>query len=296
MKHFLTRPNLDLKEDREKLFEWAQIPGTSITQCLGIDFYNFFSPIGKQSRKLGTIVQISLMIQNLEADLNRDGNLSDEEKLANAEKDKEMVDQFVNCVGTCGVIGALVFSGLCGTVLNPVTPSNVSLQFFGHTTITNLSYLYYALLYSAFLLSCYVVVISFVIFLAVTIWMPNRDLRSWYIRKASALVRLIFAAAGTIVTTFFAVLIGVAINVGPIPGVISLIIVLFTLIFGIGEFAHMAGISCEALHIYCRDKLFHLDNSPEKKIQTYQQWKQKSSSQVVPCNIYDYANDNESEV
>ena len=209
------------------------------------------------------------MIQNLESDSDRDGDLSQEEKKEFEERDKEMIDQFVNCVGTCGVIGALVFSGLCGTVLNPVTPSDDSIEFFGHSALLGMSYAYYALIYSAFLISCYVVVISFVIFLAVTIWMPNRDLRSWYIRKASAIVRLLLASAATIIVTFLSVLVGVAINIGPIPAAIAFLAVAVALVVGVGEYAHMSGVSCEALHIYCREKLFadELKNEPQQIVQ-----------------------------
>lgn len=252
----ILHPTLALKEDRNSLLDWSRIQGKPYIKLLGISFYNMFHPISRKELQLGTLVNISLMMQSVETDGNMDGDLTEAEKLAAEDKNQNMIDQFTSCVGTCGVIGALVFSGLCSTVLNPLNPSESSLYYFGDNVVDNLTLAYYAFIYSAFLLSCYVVINSFLIFLAVTIWMPNRDLRCWYIRKGSAMLRLLFGAGGTILFTAISMALAVAVNVSPKASLISVILLAVLLVMGFGEYSHLAAVSSATLHRYCREKLF----------------------------------------
>jgi hypothetical protein len=272
----IIRPVNSLKEDRKNLYEWSQIPGRPDVDIFGVSIYNIFHPISQRDVQMGSLVNISMMIQNVEMDANLDGDLSEEEKKAAEARNQTMIDQFIGCVGTSGVIGALVFSGLCSAVINPLVPCDQSLRYFGEDRINQLAFVYYIFIYAAFLLSCYVVINSFLIFMAVNLWMPNCDLRSWYIRKGAAVVRLLCAAAGTIVCCMIGVPLAIAINVGPGQAVIGFIMGFVTLLFGSLEFAHMAGISCRALHSYCREKLFA---DPQKQLERQQSSKRQKAQE-----------------
>jgi hypothetical protein len=163
-----------------------------------------------------------------------------------------MIDQTVNVIGTAGVIAALVFSGLFGLVQSPLSPSDASNAYFSETSINSLSYLYYTSLYISFVASCYVVIVSFLIFHQISTWLPNRELRYWYIREAPILTIIdgaVISVALAVLTLIFAV----AVNVGPNEALICFLLVLATVIGIALQFSFFLSICVTKLHGHTKE-------------------------------------------
>jgi hypothetical protein len=238
-------------QDRGLLKQWASLEGLPYHSIFGFKVYNALHPIARFQKKMGGVEKICIMIQNFEKDKDMDGILSVEELETARERQKDLIDQFTSTVGTAGVIGALVFSGLFSTLQVPLNPSSDSTNYFSDDAITGLSYLYYGLLYCSFIGSCYVVLMAFIFFHELSTWMPNNELRYWYIREVSILP-VIIGAVITVVLSLITIVCGIAVNVGPNQALMCLLAVLFTgLTLGM-QFMKLLSICVAALHKHCK--------------------------------------------
>eukprot|EP01036_Dinobryon_divergens_P035289 gene35289-45695_t len=237
--------------DRGLLKQWASLEGIPYYSIFGFKVYNASHPIARLQKKIGGVEKICMMIQNFEMDKDMDGTITAEELETAKERQKELIDQFTSTVGTAGVIGALVFSGLFSTLQIPLNPSNDSTSYFSDDAITGISYLYYGLLYCSFIGSCYVVLMSFIFFHELSTWMPNNELRYWYIREVSILP-VIIGAVVTVSLSLITIICGIAVNVGPTQALMCLLAVLLTGITLGLQFMKLLSICVTALHKHCR--------------------------------------------
>ena len=152
-------------------------------------------------------------------------------------------------VGTVGVIGALVFSGLFSTLQVPLNPSSDSTNYFSdgrRNNWTQLLILRVALLFFYRILLC-----GTHVFHELSTWMPNNELRYWYIREVSILP-VIIGAVITVVLSLITIICGIAVNVGPNQALMCLLAVLFTgLTLGM-QFMKLLSICVAALHKHCK--------------------------------------------
>jgi hypothetical protein len=174
----------------------------------------------------------------------------------------KIVDQVLNTIGSCGVIGALIFSGLFSFITSILNPSQSSINFFSNNTISIFTNIYYFFIYTALATSAFTVLQSFFHFVAISMWMPTKQLQFWYIKRISILPMLVMSIA-SVTTTIISFIFGIAVNVSPIAALFALLI---TISFVIG-----GSISYFTLFDICYIKLFEetriiIDKDIEKGI------------------------------
>ena len=147
-------------------------------------------------------------------------------------------------VGTVGVIGALVFSGLFSTLQVPLNPSSDSTNYFSDDAIIGLSYLYYGLLYCSFIGSCYVVLMSSM----------SYPLGCRTMSYATGIFgrRQFYQSSSELVLSLITIICGIAVNLGPNQALMCLLAVLLTgLTLGL-QFMKLLSIFVAALHKHCK--------------------------------------------
>ena len=192
-------------KDRKKLKEWLQVPNSTEDDFGGME-------------------GLSLVIINVLRDRDNDGILTESEVNEAKEKDEKTVSQFLEMLGTCGVVGALLFSGIFTFITNPLVASDESSSFFGNS-LTSMKYLYYSCLSFALVLSGVILYYSFSLYQQLSLWMPTTELQMWYIREIS-ITPLIQSCVANVGITLLGLSCGVSINISPTAGLITFIMVL----------------------------------------------------------------------
>ena len=192
-----------IKRDRKLLLEWTKM--TTEHPYIGFGcfkFPNYSLPFWLYSvTTLGGVGQISLKLKNVAMDIDENGAVTEEEFESNAEAQKVVIDQSLSLLGTLGVVGALIFSVLYSTVLSPLDPSDVSTNYFSAHTLTAFTYVYYACVYFALGKAFSIICQSVILYLKISVWMPNLELKMWFLSDVSltpvvhsAMVSLILAS------------------------------------------------------------------------------------------------------
>ncbi len=173
-----------IKQDRHELEQWVKmsIENPYISEWLKIPNYAlpFF---GFMLSKLGGTGNLSLKLRNVAMDLDKSGDVTEEEFSNNIDSQTAMIDQALTLLTTMGVVGALIFSVLFSTVLSPLEPSDVSTSYFHPNTLTGFTYAYYAFVYYALGRSFTLVFQSVVLYLKLGFWMPDLPMKMWFLAR-----------------------------------------------------------------------------------------------------------------
>lgn len=244
------------QSDRKDLLTWVSIP--AVNHWSGIPFLSEWI---QYHEKIGGAENISLKIQNTLLDKDNDGNITEEEIKQSEENRKETVNQALSLLTTAGVIGALLASILTPLVLSPISPASESEQYFHPKTLQGLSIVYRILLTLSQAFSFLLIWQSSRKFLQLSFWMPNLDMKTWYLSEMS-LVPIIQQQAMCIIFALLALPFGVAVLVSPVNGLIVLVVELVIFIsvalndnFGKGDFYVV-----KAMHNYTRSVVFNIEN------------------------------------
>jgi hypothetical protein len=173
--------------------------------------------------KLGGMGEISLKLKNVSMDLDNDGVVTEDEFENNMDLQKELIENSLTLLGTLGVVGALIFSVLYSTVLSPLIASEESSNYFSEYQITAFSYVYYICVYLALTRSFTTIFQSVILYLKLSTWMPNVEMKMWFIARKS-LTPVVNNAMFCLISSSIAIPFGIAVNVSPGAALIALVL------------------------------------------------------------------------
>ncbi len=175
-----------IRKDRSEIEQWIKMP---IDQPYlnnyiklpnySLEFFRFMLS------HLGGTGNLSIKLRNIAMDLDQSGVVSVEEFDSNQEAQALLIDQALTLLTTMGVVGALIFSVLFSTVLNPLSPSEVSTRYFTPYTMVGFTYTYYACVYLALGRSFVLIFQSVIMYLKLGFWMPDLSMKMWYLSTTS---------------------------------------------------------------------------------------------------------------
>jgi len=156
-------------------------------------------------------------------DIDGDGLLSHEEIEASEERQTETVNNALSLLTTSGVIGALFISVLLPLCLtSPLSISEESIKFFSESSLDNLSCIYSGMIYISLCFSFLSVFYSSRVYLQLSFWMPNLEMKIWFLSEISMVPPVVMTMA-TVLFSTLAVPIGVTVTAGPKRGLIALL-------------------------------------------------------------------------
>lgn len=247
--------------DRQDLKKWANI-NPDKKHWTGFDAYSDWFTFHD---KLGGAEAISLKIQNTLLDKDHNGQISEEEIKNGEEIRKNTVDQALSLLTTAGVVGALLASIITPLVYSPLIISDLSEEYFHPSTVEAFSVLYRIFISFSLVLSFVLIWQSTRKFLQLSFWMPNLDMKSWYLSEVSMLP-IIITQMWTIIFAVLAAPFGVAILVSPSSGLILLIAIglCISLIQWENRFGKGNVFIVKAMHNFTRTVVFNMKNSDSK--------------------------------
>jgi len=219
-----------IKQDKSDLLDWSKKNRKTIKPTLifspsiwGVTFYAIGDEWFDFHNKLGGLEKISFKIQKVEMDINGDGKIDSEEIEKNIENCKKTIDNCLGQFANYGIIGALFVSVLYPLVLNGKVCSQITSDFFPYWVIVVFNYIHYTLIYYSLFQAFLLVYVSTRAYLQLSIWMPNIELKQWYINEIT-MVYFHNIYSRTMKSAVLAVPFGVVISVTPTAGLICTLI------------------------------------------------------------------------
>lgn len=187
-----------INDDRAKLIEWSALDPVG---SFDIRWW-IFSIV-----KLGGSEKIALRIRSILMDYDYDGRITDKEIQESEDLRKEAVEQSLNLFTAVGVVAGLLISVLFSVALTPLSPSDESSQYFAKDTLTSFTYIYYFGIYMALALSLFAVYSSINMYIHLSTWMADLNMKTWYLNNVS-MMPLIASAAVAVYCLAIAILFG----------------------------------------------------------------------------------------
>ena len=245
------------QSDRKDLLTWASIP--AVGHWSGIPI---FSEWCKYHSKIGGAEGISLKIQNTLLDKDNDGNISEEEIKESEEKRNETVNQALSLLTTAGVVGALLASIMTPLVLSPLSSSSESEQYFQPKVLERLSFVYRIFLTLSLVLSFMLIWQSSRKYLHLSFWMPNLDMKTWYLSEVS-LLPIIILQIWCIISALIALPFGVTVLVSPSNGlmifIVELVFITLSVVDDFFLFGKGDSFVIKGMHNYTRTVVFNVE-------------------------------------
>ena len=209
--------------------EWAYYPAPE--RAL------FFLPLDmrspeytKRKVKARFCENIASHLKSIQVDQNNDGNYSERELELREEQAKTIVDGYLNLLMNFGVTGALFFSVLFGFVVNDITPSEESLNFFGEVLIKIFKYIFLAMVNTSVMTSLLLVFRSVQLYKHLSFWMPDIAAQMEWVKEIS-ITSTVLTACVVVQLALVSIPFGAATAISPIAGLISLVSYIIILIW-----------------------------------------------------------------
>jgi hypothetical protein len=172
---------------------------------------------------------ISSHVKAFRLDQNHDGKLTPNEVAERQEEAKACVDGYLNLLVNFGVVGALFISVLFGFVVNDLTLSEESINFFGVTTTKVWKYMFLICANGAAVESLYLIFRSVSLYKHLSFWMPDIVAQMDWVETISITSTVVLAQI-VLFLVLLAIPFGAAAAISPIAGLISTIWVIVILI------------------------------------------------------------------
>jgi len=169
---------------------------------------------------LGGLEKVGFKIQTIEIDIDNNGIIDKDELEKSREHCLKMIEAFQSQLLNYGVICGLYFTVLFPIALSPIVVSNNSQIFFDTIIINIFTYIYYCCIYISLIQSLLMVYKASRYYLHLTLWMPNIELKYWYINTVP-IQTFIFTSNRIIKFVILSLPFGIAVGVSPISGLIS---------------------------------------------------------------------------
>jgi len=139
-----------------------------------------------------------------------------------------MIESFQSQLLNYGIISGLYFTILFPLVLSPIIISPYLESFFNPIAIKLFIYIHYCCIYYALMQSLSLIYQASRYYLHLTIWMPNIELKYWYINTIP--IKIFIITANSIIKFIILSLsFGITYGVSPVTGLISTVLVLYSL-------------------------------------------------------------------
>lgn len=257
----LDKRKRDHHEYNSKLREWSThdyIPRQWILGCIPIPHVITNASWMNENVSLGFTETIATFLWNKSFGIGDDGMISDEILQAHQEEVKTLIDGYLNLLVNFGVIGALLVALLFQFTINDITIAQSTLDLFGDTASIVIKYIFLALMNALVCCAAMLIVRSVMLYKQLSFWMVSNVAKIKWINQVN-LVPIIVITQSTLFMLCIAIPFGAVVSIGPIPGLISSIIVTIASFF-VTEAGDNEFLSIILVHEECR-RLFSKDDS-----------------------------------
>lgn len=133
---------------------------------------------------------------------------------------KENIQSYLNLLVNVSVTGALIFAVLFGFVVNDLSPSQESIDFFGDTTVRVFKYLFLICVNISVFCSLFMIFLAVSFYKHLGFWMPDIQAQTEWMKQVSITPPIVICAA-VVHAAGIAMPFGAAVAISPIAGLIS---------------------------------------------------------------------------